>query len=399
MKAADITIEYSTDAGATWTDYGATDTEKRNLFTETRATNFYLGHATTKENNNVNNQLRVTITPTDRYYKSDSVYVWFSTQGNTCNMSMYVATNESLDTLSAVFENKPISGWSGNNIIYYSPQTIKKSTASGDTTKIGKVVFLFKMSAISTKYASAIVMDIRMFGDTVWTIPNKMVGTNHLYSWDTDLNSTFQAKVFGSNIKDNGVLIGIDGATADIGASNKPVYISYNSGKPKAVAIDYTIPSSIVTSVTGTSPISVSPTTGAVVVSHANSGVTGGVYGDVSTDYTSANVGDTFNIPRITVNPTGHITNISNSTIFNKGYVYPVKGTQTAETNTWTGDINIPHTHVYDGLTIAYYLPWNGTSGATLTLTCSDDITFTGNVYWTAGVEPLHTMVLVVLYY
>ena len=62
---------------------------------------------------------------------------------------------------------------------------------------------------------------------------------------------------------------------------------------------------------------------------------------------------------------------------------YFVKGTQTGSTNVWTGELKIPA--LYDGLTIAYYLPYAGTSSsATLNLTLSTGAT-TGavNVYYT----------------
>ena len=64
--------------------------------------------------------------------------------------------------------------------------------------------------------------------------------------------------------------------------------------------------------------------------------------------------------------------------------IYPVKGTQNASTNAWTGTIDIPQ--LYDGLTIAYYLPYAGTSSAaTLNLTLANGTTTTGaiNVYET----------------
>lgn len=62
--------------------------------------------------------------------------------------------------------------------------------------------------------------------------------------------------------------------------------------------------------------------------------------------------------------------------------VYIVKGTQTASTSSWTGKIDV--SELYDGLTIAYYLPYASTSTAsTLNLTLSDGTT-TGaiNCYW-----------------
>ncbi len=36
LPANQITVEYSRDGGATWTDYGLTNDEKRSLFAETR---------------------------------------------------------------------------------------------------------------------------------------------------------------------------------------------------------------------------------------------------------------------------------------------------------------------------------------------------------------------------
>ena len=49
--------------------------------------------------------------------------------------------------------------------------------------------------------------------------------------------------------------------------------------------------------------------------------------------------------------------------------IYAVKGTQTAVTGSWTG--TIPVAALFDGLTIAYYLPYNGSGNATLNLTLS----------------------------
>lgn len=64
--------------------------------------------------------------------------------------------------------------------------------------------------------------------------------------------------------------------------------------------------------------------------------------------------------------------------------VYYVKGTQTGATGSWTGAIPIPA--LYDGLTIMYYLPFNGSGNATLNLTLSDGTT-TGakNCYYNTG--------------
>jgi hypothetical protein len=64
--------------------------------------------------------------------------------------------------------------------------------------------------------------------------------------------------------------------------------------------------------------------------------------------------------------------------------IYYVKGTQTKTTGAWTGNIDVPA--LYTGLTIMYYLPYDGSGNATLNLTLSDGTT-TGakNCYVTTG--------------
>lgn len=64
------------------------------------------------------------------------------------------------------------------------------------------------------------------------------------------------------------------------------------------------------------------------------------------------------------------IRDSSNNINYIKYGIYPVKGTQTAVTGAWTGTLNVPE--LYDGLTIAYYLPYNGNgNNVTLNLTLS----------------------------
>ena len=84
-------------------------------------------------------------------------------------------------------------------------------------------------------------------------------------------------------------------------------------------------------------------------------------------------------VSKITL-PSGEEYNIKDATARGK-LIYPVIGTQTESTNLWTGNIDAPA--LYDGMTIAYFLPYTGnSSNATLNLTLSDGTT-TGavNVY------------------
>ena len=62
-----------------------------------------------------------------------------------------------------------------------------------------------------------------------------------------------------------------------------------------------------------------------------------------------------------------------NKTYDIKHTIIPVVGTQTAATGSWTGNIDIDS--LYDGLTIAYFLPYAGSGNATLNLTLKDGTT------------------------
>ena len=92
--------------------------------------------------------------------------------------------------------------------------------------------------------------------------------------------------------------------------------------------------------------------------------VTGPVtFGDtISID--SATVGD------LLVNGSSNFTNGVKASSYNGGHpTYFVKGTQTASTNVWTGNLPSEVTSYYDGLTVDYLLPYAGTStAATLNL-------------------------------
>ncbi len=75
------------------------------------------------------------------------------------------------------------------------------------------------------------------------------------------------------------------------------------------------------------------------------------------------------------------ITLPNNSKYDIKGSIHTVIGTQTAATGTWTGSLQTIDA-LYDGLTIAYWLPYNGSGNATLNLTLKNGTTGAINCYY-----------------
>lgn len=72
---------------------------------------------------------------------------------------------------------------------------------------------------------------------------------------------------------------------------------------------------------------------------------------------------------------------LPNNTIYDiKGSIHSVIGTQTTATGSWTGALTSVNS-LYDGLTIAYYLPYAGSGNATLNLTLPSGQTGAVNCY------------------
>ena len=107
--------------------------------------------------------------------------------------------------------------------------------------------------------------------------------------------------------------------------------------------------------------------------------VTGPTIFENSVDIDEVTVGDLVATGAVT------FTNNINAASYNGGQpTYTVKGTQTAATGSWTGNIDAPA--LYDGMRILYYLPYAGSGNATLNLTLSTGAT-TGaiNCYYNTG--------------
>ena len=201
MPASAITIQYSRDGGSTWTDYGATDNEKRDLFNETRGTVFRLGKCTTASENSVNNQLRIIVEPIDRYCRLDSIFLWYGSSGNTAVMDLDRSTIGAKDTYTNVFTGQSLAGDTGNNIRYFSAGTFGGYTDQNSNNY--KYRITLRQTAINSSRLSANVSDIRLFGPNWWKKPSGIAGnfiaSDHAYTWDRDGNVTFPAKVSASS--------------------------------------------------------------------------------------------------------------------------------------------------------------------------------------------------------
>lgn len=217
MPAAAITIEYSRDGGSTWTDYGLDDGAKMRIFDHSGGANLYLGKASTKTNNSINNMLRITVDATKsdgRYLSTDSMFTWMTSNGNTTCVTLEVASYNAPTTFRTIVNNALINGWSGPNMSHYGLITFGGSTAGSTSPNNQFYRLTYKQTAINSNYPSAFISDIRFFGSTIWgggtTISTNMLKQGAPYS--VRLDSDGQAGTV--RFSKLGVVFG-DGTAAD----------------------------------------------------------------------------------------------------------------------------------------------------------------------------------------
>lgn len=218
LPANCITVEYSSDAGKTWEDYGLSEAQKRDLFALTCDTYVGLSKSSPVSTNDC---VRITIEPLDRYVSFDQLYIWFSIGSHTCTLDLERSTIGAKDTFSFIRKDVPLNGWSGPNVINFP-----YGTFGGGVSQTGNN-YKYRMTFRTTKLGSSTtqspaISDIRFYGDNAWAIPNDMVKGDYPFSWDRDMNVNFSKqlkeqgkRVYSDNNKPTPAAIGA--ATAEQG--------------------------------------------------------------------------------------------------------------------------------------------------------------------------------------
>lgn len=230
LPAANIKIEYSTDGGTTWIDYGATDVQKMNLFS-TGSTTFYTGHNSTSGSGSTNNKLRVTIvtSPNGIYTVLNKFVMYVSTSGaNNCYCTIKArkqsdyesergttngqsdgdpiinnpgstsgtTTNQNGGTWTTFAENVAISGWSGWNVINLTAGLTTYGNTK--TTQYGQIQFIFGYNTYGGSSIGLNIYQILGFGGMGWSTPSNMAKEGHLYSFDASQNMILPAALYSN---------------------------------------------------------------------------------------------------------------------------------------------------------------------------------------------------------
>ena len=200
LKADGITVEYSTNGGSTWSDYGLSNNDKVKLFAQGGSA--YLGKHTSKGTNTVNDQLRITInTGTAQLYTAlNKIAIYISTNGNGPQVKIEKALESTPTTFVTHLDWTGIAGWSGWNILNIDSITTYGNTAA---SQYGRIRFVFRQNSVNTNYYSTAIYRIMGFGGQGWTVPSNMAKFGHIYSYDENQNTTFPAQVTATQFNGN----------------------------------------------------------------------------------------------------------------------------------------------------------------------------------------------------
>lgn len=191
--AGGITVEYSTDAGETWLDYGLSDAEKIGLLTIPNQ-KIHIGKAPDNPLTPAS-MLRVTINPQKigLCTRLNKFIMQITTNGcSNCYCTIDASLKSTPETFKVFADKARLSGWSGWNVI----NTEDLTTYVNDVNLQYDIIrFTFGCTEVNTEYWGLGVYCIFGFGGAGWQTPSNMALTGHLYNYDANQNAAFPGNV------------------------------------------------------------------------------------------------------------------------------------------------------------------------------------------------------------
>lgn len=190
-RPAGIIIEYSTDGGTTWEDYGCADNEKINLVSgHSNIIKAGKGLSTVATSND---KLRITIHATNAgiYTRARALLINASTNGSISQgvsrilVDIETAPRSSEDNFTVSHTGLIISGLSGWNQIPLNGVSFGGGTTQ--TYNTGAIRLTFYSDGAASSYTSGAHFDVRdlyLIGDAFWNTPSTMAKTGHLYNYN-----------------------------------------------------------------------------------------------------------------------------------------------------------------------------------------------------------------------
>lgn len=195
---AGVKVEYSTDGGDTWEDYGCNDPNKIQLLSESLGTNLTIGKVDNRDRYaTVNDRLRVTVTANDCnvYTMLKSILLNVSTNGSyKCTVTIEQSQIGAPDDFAVISTNN-IDGWPGWNEI---PLEKSFGGAQSQVYQTNSIRLTFQAGQPPTSGGSKgnlALLNLLFIGITTWRVNSNIARFGHLYKYDYAGNATFPAEV------------------------------------------------------------------------------------------------------------------------------------------------------------------------------------------------------------
>ncbi len=233
-KPEGITVEYSTDGGTTWKDYGATDAQKLQLTMGGNVvSSFVIGKGSTASpHRTAGAGLRITF-DTGKckiYTYLKKILMLISSNGSVgCTVKM----ERALKSTPSVWVNAGtynLSGWSGWNVLGIAGFTTYGNNAE---SQYGRIRFTFSHTGNTSAYDGLEVYSIQGFGGVGWATPTTLAKTGRVYSYDYEQNVTFPARITATQVASNvatGIAPFVVSSTTKVANLNADLLDGYHAG-------------------------------------------------------------------------------------------------------------------------------------------------------------------------
>ena len=193
---AGVKVEYSTDGGDTWEDYGCNDPNKIQLLSESLGTNLTIGKVWDRYAT-VNDRLRVTVTANDCnvYTMLKSILLNVSTNGSKkCTVTIEQSRIGAPDDFAVISTNN-LDGWTGWNEIPLQKQFGGAQTQVNQTNSIRLTFQAGQPPTSGAAKGNLALLNLLFIGITTWRVNSNIARFGHLYKYDYAGNATFPAEV------------------------------------------------------------------------------------------------------------------------------------------------------------------------------------------------------------
>lgn len=195
---AGVKVEYSTDGGDTWEDYGCNNQNKIQLLSESLGANLTIGKVDNRERYaTVDDRLRVTVTANDCnvYTALRSILLNVSSNGSKkCTVTIEQSLIGAPDDFAVISTNN-IEGWSGWNEIPLQNQFGGSPYQVYQTNSIRLTFQAGQPPTSGGSKGNLALLNLLFIGVTNWMVNSDLAKSGHLYKYDYARNATFPAEV------------------------------------------------------------------------------------------------------------------------------------------------------------------------------------------------------------